>query len=190
MYKCTWKLSKMCTQLCQDFGKKNVKLQNSFEKTKTQPTTTTTKKENNPYAETMKCHQCNFACGCYARLHRDYLWHWALQLAVSCITHLNNKQHFTAAGLEPGQCSLPLTLPAVFCENAPSHFKTKGRRWSKGNCWGKGEKYPTKHQSCTSKRHIHNFFQNLLSKFLFYQKGISNTFSPGGSIFFFLPKSV
>lgn len=158
MYKGTWKLSKMCTQLYQDFGKKmlycRIHLKRQNLSLQQQP-----QKENNPHAETMKSHQCNFACGCYARLHGDYLWHWALQLAAYCITHLHNKQHSTAAGLEPGQSSLPLVLAAVLWENALSHFKTKGRKWSKGDSWGEKEKSTTTtRQSCTSKRDICNFF--------------------------------
>lgn len=145
-------------------------------------------KENNPHAETMKSHQCNFACGCYARLCRDYLWHWALQLAASCITHLHNKQHFTAAGLEPGQSSLPLALAAVFCENALSHFKTKGRKWSKGDCWGEKEKNTPLHISLAQVKEIYVIFFKIwcLSLFVLPKRNNQCIFSMG--IHFFLAK--
>lgn len=61
---------------------------------------------------------------------------------LSNLQHLAQQADFTATGLEPGQCSVPLTLAAVFCENALSHSKTKGRKWSKGDCWGKRRKIP------------------------------------------------
>lgn len=143
----------MCTQLYQDFGKKpHIKLQNSAEKTKTPAYNNNQKKQTTLM---QKQWEATSVILHVAVMQGSTGITFDTGLSKCSILH-NILAQPAAARLEPGQCSL--ALAAVFCESALSHSKNEGRKWSKGESWGKKEKNTPLRISLAQVKDIHVIF--------------------------------